>query len=62
MCEIDSWWEVAIWHKEPSLAFCGDLEGWDGARRGRLICITMAGLPCMAETNTTLKNFPPIKK
>ena len=25
--KMDSWWEVAVKHREPSLALCDDLEG-----------------------------------
>ena len=35
MCKIDSYWEPAVWHRESSLLFCGDLEGWDGGTGGR---------------------------
>ena len=35
MCKVDNWWEAAIWHREPSLALCDDLEGWVGGRGGR---------------------------
>ena len=34
--KMDSWWEVAVKHREPSLALCDDLEGWDVGRGGRL--------------------------
>ena len=27
MCETDSWWEAAVYHRELSSALCGDLEG-----------------------------------
>ena len=38
---------------------CEDLEGWDAERGGKLeaegdVCIMMADLRCIAETNTTL--------
>ena len=29
MCKIDNQWETAIQHREPILAFCDDLEGWN---------------------------------
>ena len=35
MCKIDSWREVAFKHREPSLVFCDDLEGWNKRRGGR---------------------------
>ena len=35
MCEAESWWEVAIWHKKHSLVLSDDLEGWDGGIGGR---------------------------
>ena len=59
MYKIDSWWEVAGWHSEPSLALCDDLEGWDGVREGGsrgkgYIIIMTNSYRCMAETNTTL--------
>ena len=28
--EMESWGEVAVCRREPSLALCDDLEGWDG--------------------------------
>ena len=36
--QIDSLWEVGILvqHREPSLALCDELKGWDGGRGGRL--------------------------
>ena len=34
-CRMDSWREVAVQHREPSLALCDDLEGWNGGRGGR---------------------------
>ena len=34
-CKIDSYWEPAVRHRESSLLFCGDLEGWDGGAGGR---------------------------
>ena len=30
MCKIDSYWEPAVEHREPSLVLCDDLHGWDG--------------------------------
>ena len=35
MREIDSWWEAAAQHREPSSVLCGDLEGGDGEGVGR---------------------------
>ena len=32
-CEIDSWWEVVVKHKELSSVLCDDLAGWDGEWR-----------------------------
>ena len=34
MFKTDSWWEVAVQHKELSLVLCDDLEGWDGGWAG----------------------------
>ena len=34
--KMDSWWEVAVQHGDPSLALGDDLEGWDTGRGGRL--------------------------
>ena len=34
--KVNSWWEVGMQHKEPSLVLCDDLEGWPGGRAGRL--------------------------
>ena len=34
--KVNSWWEVAMQHKEPRLVLCDDLEGWVEGRRGRL--------------------------
>ena len=31
---MDSWWEVAEKHREPSLVLCDDLAGWDEAGDG----------------------------
>ena len=46
ICKIDSWWEVAVQHREPSLMLCDDLEGWDGggeeAQEIGDICVVMA--------------------
>ena len=30
MCKIDSYWEPAVEHREPSLVLCDGLHGWDG--------------------------------
>ena len=30
MYKVDSWWEAAIHHGEPSLVLWDNLEGWDG--------------------------------
>ena len=27
MCNIASWWEIAIWHRELNPVLCDDLEG-----------------------------------
>ena len=27
ICETDSWWEAAVWHRELSLVLSGDLDG-----------------------------------
>ena len=35
MCEAESSWEVAIWHKNHSLVLSDDPEGWDGGIGGR---------------------------
>ena len=40
MCEIDSWWEAAIYHGKLSSVLCDDLGalGWgvgDGAQEGK---------------------------
>ena len=46
---MDSWWVVALQHKEPCLALCDDWR--DGMREG-MLCVIMTDLPCyMAETN-----------
>ena len=29
MCQMDSKWEAAVWHKELSLVLCDVLDGWD---------------------------------
>ena len=43
MYKIDSWWEVAVQHREFNSVLCDDLEGWDGrckgGLRGRGLCI-----------------------
>ena len=54
-------------HKEPSLALCDDLKGWDevggaeGTQQGGNICTLMIDLSCCtARTNTMLvKQFSP---
>ena len=33
-CEIESSWEAAPQHREPSLLLFDDLEGWDGGGEG----------------------------
>ena len=33
-CKMKSWWEVAMQHRESSLALCDDLEGCNGWREG----------------------------
>ena len=33
MCNIDSQWEFAAWHRELRLVLCDNLEGWDGGGR-----------------------------
>ena len=35
MCEAESSWEVAIWHKKHSLVLSDDPEGWDGGMEGK---------------------------
>ena len=30
MCEIDSQWEAAVWHRELNLVLYDGLEGWGG--------------------------------
>ena len=39
---MDSWWEVAVYHREPSLALYDDLERREGkgreTREGRDVC------------------------
>ena len=35
MCKTDSWREVAVEHREPSLVLCNDLEEWEGGTGGR---------------------------
>ena len=48
ICKIDSRWKFALWLKELKLAFCDNLETWDGMGRGREVqeggnmCIPMA--------------------
>ena len=58
MLKIDSWWEVAIKHREPSLGLCDDLEGWIRGREtqeeGGICAIKADSHCCCAETNTTL--------
>ena len=55
---MDSWWEVAVYHREPSLALYDDLERREGkgreTREGRDVCTMMADLHFMAKTNTTI--------
>ena len=34
-CEAGGSWEAAVYHRELSLVFCGDLEGWDGGGQER---------------------------
>lgn len=34
-CEASGSWEAAVYHRELSLVFCGDLEGWDGGGQER---------------------------
>ena len=34
MYKIDSWWEVAVQHREFNSVLCDDLEGWDGSGEG----------------------------
>ena len=60
-CEVDSWWEAAVLHRELSSALCDDSEGWDRggvgreAREGGIICrLIPDSCCCTAETNTTL--------
>ena len=62
MCEIASYWEAAVYHREISSVLRDHLEGWDGegeregGSRGRGyvdICITDS-LCYKAETNTPL--------
>ena len=36
MYKIESWWEVAVQHREFNSVLCDDLEGWDGRAGGRL--------------------------
>ena len=36
-CKIKSQWEFAVQHRELNLALCGNVEGWDGMRRGRRV-------------------------
>ena len=35
MCNTDSYWEVAIEHRELSMVLCDDLEGCDGGGEAR---------------------------
>ena len=35
MCEIDSWWEPAVQHREICSVLWDDLDGWDGWAEGR---------------------------
>ena len=35
MCEIESWQEAAVQHRELSLALCDALEGWNVRVRER---------------------------
>ena len=37
MCTVESWWEVAVWHREPNLVLCDNIEGWDEGEVGRRI-------------------------
>ena len=60
MWKIANQWEAAVEHREPSLALCDGLEGWDGSRkegsrwRG-YIYLMIADLHCPATaTNTAL--------
>ena len=32
--KIDSQWEFAVWHRNPKLVLCVNLEGWDGREVG----------------------------
>ena len=60
MCTVESWWEVAVWHREPNLVLCDNIKGWDEGEVGtrikrRGVYIVMTDSPCcMAETNTIL--------
>ena len=35
ICKIDSQWESEVWHRDPNLVLCNNLEGWDGVGGGR---------------------------
>ena len=60
MCEIDSQWEAAVWHRELSSGLCDDRGmGWGAGGResqeGGDICIhVVCSLHCTAEINTVL--------
>ena len=61
MCKRDGSREAAVQHRELSLAFCDDLEGWDGfmgrreVQEGDHICIhTADSFHCTAEAGTML--------
>lgn len=36
MCEMHSWWGLAVEHRSSAQCELCDLEVWDGARGGRL--------------------------
>ena len=37
MCEIASWWEATVQHRELSSMLCDDLEGWGWGRGERQV-------------------------
>ena len=62
VCKGESWGEIAVKHREPSLVLCDDLKVGVGVREGGLRRrVYMCGygsfpLFCMTEANTCCEN------